>query len=145
MRHAKANFETSYPPTHPTTHLAQAPPKAQKKTVSTGGGACAGHEQRILSWHIPPCHRHMVIAATLSVHCFALLHRSANQISAVPNTALSSPLMAAIKCLLGCLAKLFHGHQLVMNHALRGCPISILPTKQSKATAPRRADWGSNL
>ena len=25
-----------------------------------------GHEQRILSSHIPPCHRHMVIATTFS-------------------------------------------------------------------------------
>ena len=35
--------------------------------------------QRIQSLHIPPCHRRMVIATILSVHRFALLHRSATQ------------------------------------------------------------------
>ena len=39
-------------------------------------------KQWIQSSHIPPCHRHMVITTILSVHCFALLHRSANQTSA---------------------------------------------------------------
>ena len=39
-------------------------------------------KQRIQSSHIPPCHRHMVIATILSVHCFALLHHNANQTSA---------------------------------------------------------------
>ena len=39
-------------------------------------------KQRIQSPHIPPCHRRMVIATILSVHCPALLHRSANQKSA---------------------------------------------------------------
>ena len=34
-------------------------------------------KQRTQSSHIPPCHRHMVIVTTLSVHCFALLHHSA--------------------------------------------------------------------
>ena len=34
--------------------------------------ACWGHEQRILSSHIPPCHRHMVIATTFgSLLCLA--------------------------------------------------------------------------
>ena len=44
-----------------------------------GGG---GVKQRIQSSHIPPSHRHKVIARTLSVHCFAWLHRSATQTSA---------------------------------------------------------------
>ena len=39
-------------------------------------------KQRTQSAHIPPCHRHMVIATTLSVHCFAIAHCSANQTSA---------------------------------------------------------------
>ena len=37
---------------------------------------------RIQSSHIPPCHKHMVIATILSVPCLAVLHRSANQTSA---------------------------------------------------------------
>ena len=39
-------------------------------------------KQWIQSLHRPPCHRHMVIATILFVHCFALLHRSANHTSA---------------------------------------------------------------
>ena len=31
---------------------------------------------------MPPCHRHMVIASTLSVHCFNMLHCSTNKTSA---------------------------------------------------------------
>ena len=34
--------------------------------------------QQIQSLHVPPCHRHMVIATRLSVLCFAFRH-SANQ------------------------------------------------------------------
>ena len=39
-----------------------------------------GHEQRILSSHIPPCHRHMVIATDhSSLFCFVALQRKPDQ------------------------------------------------------------------
>ena len=43
------------------------------------GGGVGGMKQRIQISHIPPCHRHMVIATTPSVHCFALVYRRVNQ------------------------------------------------------------------
>ena len=64
-------------------------------------------KQQILGSHIPPCHKHMVIATTLSVHCVALLHCTAAQTRPVPNAALSSPHKAATKCILDCLGQLF--------------------------------------
>ena len=39
-------------------------------------------KQQTQGSHIPPCHRHMVIATMLPGHCFAVLHRSAHQTSA---------------------------------------------------------------
>ena len=59
-------------------------PLATKLGGRGGGG---GMKQRIQSSHIPLCHRHIVIATTVSlslsaVFCFALLHCSANQASA---------------------------------------------------------------
>ena len=48
-----------------------------------GGGLGGGHEATDTELsHIPPCHRHMVIATMLPGHCFAVLHRSAHQTSA---------------------------------------------------------------
>ena len=55
-------------------------------------------KQHIQSSHTPPRHRYMVIATTLIVQCFAMLHCSANQ--PVPNVALSSS-HKAIECILG--------------------------------------------
>ena len=41
------------------------------------GGGQLGHEQRILSSHIPPCHTHMVIATILiSLFCLAALQHN---------------------------------------------------------------------
>ena len=54
-------------------------------------------KQRIQSSHIPPCHRHMVIATT-SVQCLTFC--SAVPLKRGPNVALSSPQSAAIECFL---------------------------------------------
>ena len=59
-------------------------------------------KQRIQSSHIPPCHRHMVIATTLSVHCSALLYCRANQICA--EGCLELPYQVATECILDCLS-----------------------------------------
>ena len=51
--------------------------------------------------HIPLCHRDMVNARTLSVHCFACC--TAAQTRPVLNVALSSPHEVAIEGFVGCL------------------------------------------
>ena len=44
-----------------------------------------GHQQRIVSSHIPPCHRHMVIATIVgSLFCLAALQHKPNQSRMLP-------------------------------------------------------------
>ena len=61
-------------------------------------------KQRILCLDIPRRHMYMVIATTLSVHCFALLNCSANHTSA--KCCPEFLRVVAIECLLDCLGQL---------------------------------------
>ena len=46
---------------------------------TSGYWVWGGHEQRILSSHTPPCHRHMVIAILSSLFCLAALQHKPDQ------------------------------------------------------------------
>ena len=59
-------------------HLSMEPNSHASPTPAAGEGERA-LKQRIRSSHIPPCHRHMVIATTLSVHRFAALQHKPDQ------------------------------------------------------------------
>ena len=53
------------------------------KGMAVGNGRAI--KQRIQSLHIPPCHRHMVIATILSsLYCLAALQRKPDQLRMLP-------------------------------------------------------------